>query len=345
MSHEALYRKYRPLTFDDVIGQDHIVKALQGAVRSNAIAHAYLFSGSRGIGKTSIARIFAKEIGTSPNDIYEIDAASNRGIDDVRALREAVAVLPFESPFKVYIIDEVHMLTKEAFNALLKTLEEPPKHVVFILATTESHKLPDTIISRCQVFEFRRPTADILKDVITKVAEKEGYSIEPSAAELLALVSDGSFRDANGTLERVIAGKEGKDKNISRQDVEEATGSPRSELVRKFVEALAEKDSPKAFEVIGEIKSRSFDPKLFLELSLSLVRLALFEKMDVKSNVLIQASEEDREFVKELVSRKTASVNSKMLRTLLGAFDYIGVSPVRELPLELAVLDVVGEEG
>ena len=158
MSDVALYRKYRPETFAQVIGQEPVIKALQGALSSDSLAHAYLFSGSRGTGKTSIARIFARELGSSENDTYEIDAASNRGIDDIRALRDAVRTLPFDSKYKVYIIDEVHMLTKEAFNALLKTLEEPPRHVIFILATTEEEKLPETIVSRCQSFRFKKPS-------------------------------------------------------------------------------------------------------------------------------------------------------------------------------------------
>jgi DNA polymerase-3 subunit gamma/tau len=338
MSHEVLYRKYRPSNFREVIGQESVVKALKGAIENGAVAHAYLFAGSRGIGKTSIARIFASEIGTSSNDIYEIDAASNRGIDDIRALRDAVATLPFESKYKVYIIDEVHMLTKEAFNALLKTLEEPPKHVVFILATTEVHKLPETIVSRCQVFEFKRPTLEILRDTVSAVAKKEGYSIEPSAAELVALVGDGSFRDTHGTLERVIAGISGK--KITRDDVEEATGSPKSEIIRSFVWALAERSAKDAFAVLGKMRSKSFDPKLFLELAVSMVRLALFVKMGVSNDIVEQASDEDKKFLKEV----SAKVDSKLLRALLGSFDYVGVSPIRELPLELAVLEIAGEE-
>ncbi|HEU0080527.1 MAG TPA: DNA polymerase III subunit gamma/tau [Candidatus Paceibacterota bacterium] len=340
--HEVLYRKYRPQDFSEVIGQDSVVKALRGAIANDAVAHAYLFAGSRGIGKTSIARIFAREIGTSGNDVYEIDAASNRGIDDIRALRDAVAVLPFESKYKVYIIDEVHMLTKEAFNALLKTLEEPPKHVVFILATTEVYKLPETIVSRCQVFEFKRPTAEVLKDTAAAVAKKEGYSIEPAAAELVALVGDGSFRDAHGILERVIAGVKGK--KISREDVEEATGSPKSELVRSFVGAIARRDAGGAFAAIAQVREKSFDPKLFLELALSLVRLTLLEKMGAAGKALEQASGEDQAFVKALLADSAATVDSKLLRGLLGAFDYISVSPIRELPLELAVLDITGEK-
>jgi len=172
----VLYRKYRPQSLKEVIGQDHIVKTLEGAIKLGNISHAYLFAGSRGTGKTSVARILARAVGTSSNDISEIDAASNRGIDNVRELREAVNTLPFESPYKVYIIDEVHMLTKEAFNALLKTLEEPPKHVIFILATTELEKLPETVVSRCQLFTFKKPSQMILREMIVKVAKKEGRS-------------------------------------------------------------------------------------------------------------------------------------------------------------------------
>jgi DNA polymerase-3 subunit gamma/tau len=342
MSHEVLYRKYRPQVWKDVIGQDAIVKGLSNAAEQGTVAHAYLFTGSRGIGKTSIARIFARAIGTTANDTYEIDAASNRGIDDVRALRDAVATLPFESKFKVYIIDEVHMLTKEAFNALLKTLEEPPKHVVFILATTEANKLPETIVSRCQVFEFRRPTAEVLKDTIIAVAKKEGFTLEPSAAELIALVGDGSFRDTHGTLERVVASLSGK-KKISRTDVEEATGAPSGQLVRDFVGALVRKDSAAAFAGIAAVRAKSFDPKLFLELSTSLVRLALLSKMAIPK-ALDGASEEDKALIQALAADKASVVDSKLLRALLSAFDYVGVSPIQELPLELLVLDVI-EQG
>ncbi|MDE1967235.1 MAG: DNA polymerase III subunit gamma/tau, partial [Patescibacteria group bacterium] len=206
----VLYRTYRPAKWDEVVGQDHVVSALKDAIGNDRVAHAYLFSGSRGTGKTSVARILAKAVKTADEDIYEIDAASNRGIDDIRQLREHVSVLPFSSPFKVYIIDEVHMLSKDAWNALLKTLEEPPKHVIFILATTELDKVPDTIISRCQTFAFKKPAREIIRKEIMRVAKKEGLELDSGAADLIALLGDGSFRDALGTLEKVIAASSGK---------------------------------------------------------------------------------------------------------------------------------------
>ena len=200
----VLYRKYRPQAWNDVIGQDHIVSVLEGSLKQKKIAHAYLFSGSRGTGKTSIARIFAKALDVSDNDIYEIDAASNRGIDDIREIRDGVSVLPLESIYKVYIIDEVHMLTKEAFNALLKTLEEPPSHAIFLLATTETDKIPETVLSRCQVFTFKRPNREILKNLVTKVAKKEGFTLENGAADLIALLGDGPFPDTLGIWQNVV---------------------------------------------------------------------------------------------------------------------------------------------
>lgn len=178
MSEQTLYRKYRPQNFNDVVGQDHIVKPIMEALKQKTFSHAYLFSGTRGTGKTSVARIIAKELGVSVNDLYEIDAASNRGIDDIRELRESVQARPFDSEYKVYIIDEVHMLTDPAFNALLKTLEEPPAYSVFVLATTEPEKLPDTIVSRCETYQFKQPGRKVLADVVKNISKKEGYSLE-----------------------------------------------------------------------------------------------------------------------------------------------------------------------
>src|SRR3972149_6654749 len=222
MSEVALYRKYRPSSFKEVLGQEQVVQVLEGALKLGNVAHAYLFAGSRGTGKTSIARIFARELKTSDNDIYEIDAASNRGIDDIRQLREGVRTSPFDSKYKVYIIDEVHMLTKEAWNALLKTLEEPPENVIFILATTEIEKIPETIISRCQTFIFKKPTETILKNLCLEVVKKEGYDLDQPGAELVAILGDGSFRDVLGIIQKIISFS--KDKKIDREEIEAVTG-------------------------------------------------------------------------------------------------------------------------
>ena len=238
--HKTLYTKYRPHVFKDVLGQEHVTDILRESIALGNIAHAYLFFGSRGTGKTSVARIVAREIGTHDDDLYEIDAASNTSVDDIRALNEAVHVLPFNSNYKVYILDEVHMLSKSAFNALLKTLEEPPKHVIFVLATTEMHKVPDTIISRCEVYTFRKPTQSLLKDMVLKTAKAEGITLEPSAADLIALLGDGSFRDTHGTLQKVIHAS--GDSKITVNEVEKVTGAPKAQLVNDVIDSIANQD-------------------------------------------------------------------------------------------------------
>jgi DNA polymerase-3 subunit gamma/tau len=252
---QALYRTYRPASWSEVRGQESIVAALKAVISAQNPAHAYLFSGGRGTGKTTVARIFARELGCVPEDMYEIDAASNRGIDDIRELREAVRTLPFSSPYKVYIIDEVHMLTKDSFNALLKTLEEPPAHVIFILATTEPHKLLDTVVSRCQVFAFKKPGIETLSDIVRDVAKKEGYDLDASSAGLIALLGDGSFRDTLGMLQKVIGAS--ADKKLTRKEVEAITGAPQSRITA---------DTLRAFITAEYEISRTFIPELPLEL-------------------------------------------------------------------------------
>ncbi len=338
MSELALYRKYRPAKFSEVVGQDHVISVLEGALEQGNVSHAYLFAGSRGTGKTSVARIFAKVLGTSPSDLYEIDAASSRGIDEIRELREAVRTLPFESKYKVYIIDEVHMLTKEAFNALLKTLEEPPAHVIFILATTETHKLPETIVSRCQAFTFRKPTLDELKKVVSKVAKAEGFSIEPLAAELVALLGDGSYRDTLGALQKAMSAS--SDNKIVSKEIEQVMGAPSSRLVSDFILALLEKKLEGGLAVTRELVAGNQDLKLFLKLVLRDFRLAMLAKFApaVAKPMLVPLGEEAEKRLQTVAAHANAKDLPLILRELLAVYDHLGRSYVPELPLELALI-------
>jgi len=316
------------------------VKVLEGSIALGNISHSYLFAGSRGTGKTSIARIFAKAIGCSDNDLYEIDAASNRGIDDIREIREAVSTLPFESPYKVYIIDEAHMLTKEAFNALLKTLEEPPKHIVFILATTEIEKLPETIVSRCQVFSFKKPSQKILKELVLNLAKKEGFKIESSSADLIAVLGDGSFRDTQGILQKILSFS--KDKKISAEEVEQVAGAPRGELVNDFIRSIDDKNLTNGLGAIKSAVSNDIDMLVYLKLVLRKMRAILLLKYakNMESSIKEEYSEEDFIFLKELSAKKESNINSKTLLELLAAYDAVVRANIPELPIELALIKI-----
>ena len=334
----VLYRTHRPASWKEVIGQDHIVDVLQEAIKQKRTSHAYLFSGSRGIGKTTVARILAKSLDTADEDIYEIDAASNRGIDDIRELREHVSVMPFSSPLKVYIIDEVHMLSKDAWNALLKTLEEPPKHVVFILATTELEKVPETIVSRCQTFTFRRPSREVIRLQVMAVAKKEGYTLDAGASDLIALLGDGSFRDALGTLEKVISSS--KDKKLTRQEVEAITGAPKASLVNLFVENVIAKNSDGALKAVSEAEKAAISMSTFGTLILEKARFILLVQHSTSSvsSVKERVSEDDWLFIEAQAAKKALTL--AMLVILLDAVGSISRANIESLPLELAVVKI-----
>lgn len=334
----ALYRKYRPSSFDEVLGQDHIVKVLTGAIERGNIAHAYIFAGSRGTGKTSIARILAQEIGSKGNDISEIDGASNRGIDEARAIREAVHTLPFESPYKVYIVDEAHMLTRDAWNALLKTLEEPPTHVVFVFATTELEKIPETIISRCQTFVFKKPTQEILKEVVTRIAKKEGTTLPVESAELIAFLAEGSFRDAQGILQKVLSSTD--QKSISIEEVELVTGAPKGALVNACIEAFAKGDTDAVLTTIDKANKENIAMEVFLKLILHKVRSILLLRYapSMKDEVLVQFPDSDQSFLISMTGKEGAAINSKLLLALLESSEQMAFSPMPSLPLQLVAV-------
>ncbi len=334
----ALYRKYRPESFKDVRNQDHIVTVLEGAIKKGMIPHALLFTGSRGTGKTTVARIFAHAIGAKDLDIYEIDAASNRGIDDIRALKEAVYTLPYESPYKVYIIDEVHMLTKEAWNALLKTLEEPPAHVIFVLATTEKDKILDTIISRCQVFTFRSPTREELTTLVMDVAKEEKLSITEAGASVIALAANGSYRDALSITQKVLMAS--GDAKLSPDEISLIVGAPKAVLILQFLRALDGKKSEEALRVLEEVRNENVDASMFLSLVLLRMRaIMLLRHKAVTEDSLSAFYDDERTFIVESAGNKQTGINSALLQRLLVASDLIRVSDIPTLPLELAVVE------
>ena len=344
MSELALYRRYRPESFAQVRGQDEVVGVLMRSVKDKNISHAYLFSGGRGTGKTTIARIFAGEIGTKPSDLYELDAASNRGIDDIRELREGVSTMPFESEYKVYIIDEVHMLTKEAFNALLKTLEEPPKHVVFILATTDREKVPETIISRCQSFVFRQPSLSELKEFAIDVSQKEKIKLDPPSAEIVAMFGDGSYRDTLSVLEKVLIA--GKDKTLDVDLVARVVGAPTHDLVNRVIRAIEEGNPADGLKAIREADRDHIDMKVYLTMLLAKLRAILLLRYEPNSEAELKDEfpPDDMELLKTLAGSKEKHINSNVLAEFLRATRELGHGSIPSLPLELALIKLVGEK-
>ncbi len=273
-----------------------------------------------------------------------MDAASNRKIEDARDIRENVRTLPFDSKYKVYILDEVHMLTKEAWNALLKTIEEPPEYVIFILATTELEKVPETIVSRCQTFVFKKPTDPVLAEVITRVAKKEGYTLEEGGAELIALIASGAFRDALGTLQKVISFS--KDKKISLKEIEAVTGAPESGLVHHFLDALASNSIEEGYRTIQTASEQNIDMLLFLKMILSKLRYALMLRYapETKKYIAEKIPEEELKYLTELIAEKPLNISSGTLSILLDTYQSSRTAVIDSLPLELALIKIIGGE-
>lgn len=342
MAHQSLYRIHRPSTFKDVVGQEQVTGPLSEAVKSKSIGHAYLFSGSRGLGKTSVARILAKEIGCKENDLYEIDAASNNSVEDIRALTEGVYTLPFESPYKVYILDEVHMLSKSAWNAFLKTLEEPPAYAVFILATTEPEKVPETVQSRCQVFEFKKPTQQVLAKMVSAVAKKEGYKLDSEAAELVAMLAEGSYRDALSVLQKAFSS--GDKKELTREVVETVTGAPRREQVHGLVDAIAKGERGMAIEAIENTAKADIDMRLYLNMVLGTLRSTLLVRYapELRKRLLEELGSDEYSAI-EAFAKENNITHATML-AFLNAADRIRYAPIPAIPLELAVLELFADK-
>ena len=340
----ALYRKYRPSTFAEVAGQEQVLDTLKKAIEDKAPAHAYIFAGTRGVGKTTMARIFAHELGVSQKDIYELDAASNNSVEDIRDLRESVSTLPFEGDYKVYILDEAHMLSKSAFNGLLKTLEEPPAYCIFILATTEPEKLPATIHSRAQMHTFKSPTKSELAKVIKSIAEKEGYTLGDGADDLIATLANGSFRDGLSHLQKVLS--TAKEKTILIDEVERITGAPQGTLLNDILTGISEGDAEQALRAVSELDRSGADIVLSMELLLERARAVLLLRHGGEESAKILAEQfgkDDLIELKVLADMKDTKLKSLALLALLEAQTQVKTASIKTLPIELAIIKIIGE--
>jgi DNA polymerase-3 subunit gamma/tau len=359
MSYLVLARKWRPQTFEEVVGQRPITQALQNAVSTRRVAHAYLFAGPRGVGKTSVARILAKALNCEEGptaqpcdhcsscreiregisvDVLEIDGASNRGINEIRELRENVKYLPSKNQFKVYIIDEVHMLTTEAFNALLKTLEEPPPHVVFVFATTEPHKIPLTILSRCQRYDFKRIPLDSILAQLKKIAAQEGMEISEQSLHLIARAAEGSLRDGQGLLDQVLSFCGQK---VSDEKVIEVLGVIDRKILHEAIQALADGDKARLLGIVEEVHSIGYDLKEFCQEMARLVRDLLVLKVipqgSAGSSKLIDLPEEEvRDLTLQAEKLSVEEIHS-LFRSLLTAHDETARSTIPRLVMEMTL--------
>lgn len=356
MSYLVIARKWRPQTFEEVVGQPHVTRTLQNAIRLERIAHAYLFTGARGVGKTSIARILAKalncEKGPAPSpcnacsncqeisqgnsvDVLEIDGASNRGIDNIRELRETVRYRPAKGRFKIYIIDEVHMLTAEAFNALLKTLEEPPPHVVFIFATTEPHKIPSTILSRCQRFDFRRITLPMLVEHLRRITSQEGGSFSDSVLYAIAREADGSMRDSQSLLEQLLAFS---GDGLPDEEILDILGVIDRQSVLKAGEAVLSGDAEACLDLVESLYRRGIDSRRFCRHLCDHFRNLLFAAVSEGREGRLDLPEEEKELLRKQTAGTTAESLHVYFQMLLRGEEEIRRSSMPRIALEMLLL-------
>lgn len=357
----SLYRKYRPQTFSNVIGQKHIVQTLSNSIINDRVSHAYLFTGPRGTGKTTLARIFARAVNcTNPKDgnpclqcdicknitegrsldIFEIDAASNTSVDNIRELRENIKFPPSHAKYKVYIIDEVHMLSTGAFNALLKTLEEPPAHAIFILATTEIHKVPETIISRCQRYDFTRLSLEHIIEKLSTIAENEKISIENDAIEMIAVASEGGMRDAESLFAQVIASE---DKNITAAQVEEMLGTTKRQSLESLATSIFNRNATDALLLINQLSQDGYDLDVFNKSFLNYLRQIMLVSIDEKLAKLF-SFELTKEQINSLIFQSKDRKPGELLFVTQCFSEIQGKIKsafIPQLPLEMAIIKAV----
>ena len=367
MENLVLYRKYRPQNFSEIIGQNHIVRTLVNSIAAGSTSHAYLFSGPRGSGKTSVARILAKAINcqkpvnsepcnkcascneimlSNSLDLMEIDAASHTGVDEVRELISGIKFSPVKSKYKIFIIDECHHLSKSASNALLKTLEEPPAHAIFMLATTEAHKMLPTIISRCQRFDFKRLQIPEIISKLEFILKKEGIRADPSALSLIALAARGSFRDAESLLDKCISfvGGDGK---LEVKEIKELLGIVEIAVISNLVDSLILKNAKLAIMQINQLADEGTDLQEFAKTLVFYLRQILLLKINAEflNSQNSGFSAEEIAKLKEQTLKLSESQIHKMLELFIDAENKMKYAVILQLPLELAVVDVVTGNG
>lgn len=319
MNSKTLYLKYRPQSLDEIVGQEELVKVLKNSVKTENVSHAYLFSGGRGTGKTTAARAFAKELGIHKDDILELDAASNNGVDEIKSITESVHTLPYFSKYKMYILDEAHMLTKSASNAFLKTLEEPPRHVIFVLCTTDPEKILETILSRCTKFNLKSPSQEVLTKFLFEVCEKESVKVTKEAVSLIALSGDGSYRDALSNLQKVLSFDEEK---YSEEFVSKILGVPQVSAIFGYLKSLDGLFGvDEGIKVLKKLEEQSVDPKLFAKEMTYFARLILLarHKLVSENEIKVNYGEHISEFIKEFLQNKSPKINSLILGKIIEA--------------------------
>ena len=357
-SYQVLMRKLRPMRFDEVIGQKHIIETLKNSIKSGRFAHAYLFSGTRGVGKTTVARLLAKALScenlkdgepcnqcescksinnSSMVDVQEIDGASNTGVDSIRTIRENIIYPPINGKYKIYIIDEVHMLSTSAFNALLKTLEEPPEHGIFILATTETHKVPQTIISRCQHFDFKKISVVDIQKSILSISKREDFSIKEDAALLIAREARGSIRDSLSILEQVISFSQSK---IEKQDVLDILGAIDRTVINSILDYIVNGKTEEVLKEIEQIYKGGYDLERVAGYLVEALRDSIIIALDSKNISFLNTSEEELRALTEITKKTTIEDLENWFQMAVKLLEDTNKSSIPELVFEMGIVSM-----